>query len=925
MLTRNAFLTALLWTLAVAASLVWNMVNLHKQIMERAYAEARANLNKDITFRRWGNRHGGVYVPITATQKSVPWLTHVPGRDVRTTDGKELTLLNPASMLRQMMDDYAEGYGIRGRITGLKYLNPGNAPDAWETAQLEAFTRGERKEVWEIADLEGKPYLRYLRAMYMEDGCEKCHGILGYKKGDMRGATGINLPLVSFYQDIEETRWQLGLSHGGIWLLGLVGIGWAGGQSRTRVQIEEQQAAELERAELRYRTLFEQSRDGILIVDPETGQFIEFNRVAHEQLGYTREEFSRLGIHDIEANEAPEEISRHLAMVDARGWDDFETRHRRKDGVLRDVQVIVQIMTINGRRMAHCTYRDITERKAVQETLRLYANMFEHSGEGILVTDRDNYIIAINPALERMSGYTADELIGKNPRVLASGRTPLTIYQAMWQALKEDGVWQGELQDRRKDGEVYPKWTTISVIRDATGAIAHYLASFSDISERKAAEARIEHLAHHDTLTGLLNRYNLENRLEQALASARRDAEPLAVVFIDMDRFKIINDTLGHHVGDQLLVAVAQRLQDSVRGSDIVARLGGDEFVVVLTGMEAAQDAMPVAGKILHSLGAPYEIEGNVLHSTPSIGVSLYPADGNTATELMKSADTAMYHAKEQGRNNVQFFTNEMNALAAERLELERDLRAALVANEFVLFYQPQIVAASGKITAFEALVRWHHPVRGTIPPLKFVPLAEEVGLIEALGNWVFNEACRQLAAWKSMGIDGLSMAVNLSAYQLRSSQLVEQVKNCIDRHGLHAGELELEITESVAMDDPECSIGQLHALRKLGVRLTIDDFGTGYSSLAYLKNLPIQTLKLDRSFVRDIETDVNDAAISAATVALAHTLGLTVIAEGVETEAQADFLGKVHGCDLLQGYLFGRPESAEATTAFLRELHQLN
>jgi diguanylate cyclase (GGDEF)-like protein/PAS domain S-box-containing protein len=912
---RYTLFAALFWSAALAASFYSNVERAREQVMDMAYAEARTNLNKDIVFRRWATRHGGVYVPLTAAQQSVPWMAHVPGREVTTTDGRQLTLLNPASMLRQMMDDYADTYGVRGRITGLRYLNPGNAPDSWEQAQLEAFDRREKTEVWAVAAIDGAPYLRYLRAMFMEPGCVKCHGILGYKDGDMRGATGLNLPLAPFYRQIDKTRHKLETSHGVIWLLGLAGIGWAGQQGRRRELERAAEVAERMRAEMRYRTLFEQSRDGILIVDPASQRFVEFNLVAHEQLGYTRAEFADMGIADIEVEESPAETAQHVEEVHRRGWDNFETRHRRKDGAIRNVQVIVQMLPIDGRPMLYCSFRDITERKAAEESLRLYANMFENSGEAIMVTDQENRIVAVNPALTRLTGYSGEELHGQNPRILASQRTPPETYQALWASLHASGFWQGELWDRRKDGHAYPKWASISVIRDAAGRITHHIASFTDISERKAAEERIERLAHHDTLTGLFNRFNLENRLGQALLTARRTAAPLAVIFIDMDRFKLINDTLGHQVGDHLLVEVAARLKASVRESDIVARLGGDEFVVVLTGMESALDAMPVAGKILHALGQPYEVDGHILHSSPSIGVSVFPGDGTDAETLMKNADTAMYHAKEQGRNNVQFFTADMNAAASERLELERDLRSAIAAGTLEVHYQPQVSARDGGVRGVEALARWRHPQHGMVPPLKFIPIAEEAGLIETLGAWVLEAACRQLAAWRAVGIDRVRMAVNLSAHQLRSSHLVGQVRDCIARYGLQPGDLELEVTESVAMENPERAVSQLQALRDLGVMLAIDDFGTGYSSLAYLKLLPIQVLKLDRAFVRDIETDANDAAISAATLALARSLGLAVVAEGVETAAQRDFLA-AHGCDYLQGYLFGRPEPAATWTA---------
>ncbi|HEX5804048.1 MAG TPA: EAL domain-containing protein [Azospira sp.] len=563
------------------------------------------------------------------------------------------------------------------------------------------------------------------------------------------------------------------------------------------------------------------------------------------------------------------------------------------------------------------TVQDVTREKLASEELELYANVFRHSGEEILITDRDNRIVSVNPAFTRNTGYTLEEVRGENPKMLASGHTARETFQTLWACLRESGFWQGELSDRRKDGTIYPKWTSISAIRNEAGEITHYLASFTDISERKATEARIHQLAHHDALTGLLNRFSLESRLQQALLSARRENEQLAVMFIDMDHFKLINDTLGHHLGDQLLVEVAGRLKHCVRESDIIARLGGDEFVVVLTGLRDSMVAAATAGKIVDTLSRPYLIDHHVLHTSPSIGISIFPADGDEADDLMKDADTAMYDAKRRGRNNYQFFTAAMTAAADERIELERGLRRALAENRLELHYQPQVRAGDGRVCGVEALARWNDPERGAIPPLKFIPIAEETGLIEELGNWVLKEACWQLANWHAQGIHGVRMAVNLSAHQLRNPALVERVRATMNEYGIGVGELELEVTESVAMDNPERAISQLQALRELGVELAIDDFGTGYSSLAYLKLLPIQTLKLDRAFVRDIESDENDAAISVATLALAHNLGLKVVAEGVENEAQRDFLS-AHGCDILQGFLFSRPLPAAQATTFL-------
>ena len=567
------------------------------------------------------------------------------------------------------------------------------------------------------------------------------------------------------------------------------------------------------------------------------------------------------------------------------------------------------------------TVQDITGRKLAEEALRLYASVFEHSGEAILISDRNNRILAVNSAFTHLTGYRIDEIRGESPQILASGQTPDETHRAMAAALEQVGYWQGEVLDRRKDNTIYPKWMSVSVVRDAEGDVSHYITSFTDITARKMAEAQISQLAYHDALTGLNNRFSLQTQLEQALSMVHREQRALAVIFLDLDRFKTINDTLGHAVGDELLKDVAHRLRDSVRESDIVARLGGDEFVVVLTEVEDATTAARVADKILQTLARPYAVGDEELHSTASIGLAFYPNDGEDSDTLMKNADTAMYHAKSLGRNNVQFFTAEMNRTAMKRLTMDHDLRVAVETGQFELHYQPQLNGRTGRIVGFEALVRWRHPHAGMVSPTEFIPIAEETGLILPLGAWVLDEACRQLRAWRNAGIANITMAVNLSAHQLHASILLAHVKHALEKHGLKGTDLELEITESVAMHDPDASIRQLRALRDLGVRLSIDDFGTGYSSLSYLKLLPIHTLKLDQSFVRDIEYDSNDVAICTATIALAHSLGLAVIAEGVETEAQRHMLVS-HHCDFMQGYLFSKPLPAEEALAFVQGRH---
>ncbi len=564
------------------------------------------------------------------------------------------------------------------------------------------------------------------------------------------------------------------------------------------------------------------------------------------------------------------------------------------------------------------TFTDITHIKEALEQKQILATVFEHSAEGLVITNSDNKILAVNSSFTQLTGYSQEEAIGQNPSILKSGREPKEFYAEMWDTLLTSNCWQGEIWDKRKDGSYYPKWLSIAVVRNGQGEIANYIAGFSDISERKQAEQKIEHLAHHDSLTNLPNRFCLSERLSQALQQAKRAGHHLAVLFLDLDRFKNVNDSLGHDVGDKLLIEVASRLKDSVRSSDIVGRIGGDEFVVVLPEIQSGIASVHFAEKIRQTLSEPYLINGHELHNSPSIGVSIFPHDGDTVEELMKNADTAMYHAKSLGRNNYQFFKKEMHSNAHERLVLENDLRLAIERNEFILYYQPQVEATSGMVVGVEALVRWQHPGRGLIMPDAFIPIAEDSGLIIQMGTMILEIACRQLAAWLAEGLSPLRMAVNLSAKQFRQSTLPDTVADIIARTGIDARLLELEITETAAMGHPEETIRQLKCLNEMEVQLAIDDFGTGYSSLGNLRLFPVSRLKIDRSFVSNIETNADDAAIAAATISLAHTLGKEVIAEGVETEAHSAFL--IHQkCDYMQGYLFSRPLAADKAAEFIR------
>jgi diguanylate cyclase (GGDEF)-like protein/PAS domain S-box-containing protein len=564
--------------------------------------------------------------------------------------------------------------------------------------------------------------------------------------------------------------------------------------------------------------------------------------------------------------------------------------------------------------------RVVAQNRQARARIDLLARVFEHSGEAIVLTNREGQIVEVNPAFERQTGYAAREVDGIMLDSFAAHASARAQYATMWSQVQSLDLWRGEVWDRTHDGRAYPKWMSVSAVRDATGSVTHHVASSIDVTHVKQTEEKILHAAHHDALTQLPNRVYLHVRLDQAIPSALLEGSGLAMLFIDMDRFKNINDTLGHHVGDRLLIEVGQRLRGIVRAGDIVARLGGDEFVLVLTGIRAdpARAGASVANKVLTVLGAPYQVDGHELHSTPSIGVGIFPADGDTADTLMKNADTAMYHAKSNGRNNFQFFTPAMHEATVERLALEVGLRHAIERGELFVQYQAQQDTHTGRIVGFEALVRWQHPERGLIGPLKFIPIAEDTGLIEQIGAWVLQQALAQVARWRGVHGPTLRVAVNLSAQQIRGDAFPGQVARALREHGLPGQALELEITESVAMRDPARTAALLRELRSHGVALAIDDFGTGYSSLAYLKQLPLSCLKLDRSFVMDIEHDPNDAAICKATIQLAHSLGLAVVAEGVENLEQFTFL-RALGCDVVQGYFISRPISAQACDAFLQ------
>lgn len=620
---------------------------------------------------------------------------------------------------------------------------------------------------------------------------------------------------------------------------------------------------------------------------------------------------------------ADQYLAADRAILDQPGKQIYESAVRHADGQMHHVIFHKATFTHPDGSVGGLVgvMLDITERTRMENDLRQAATVFDNIAEGVTISESDGTIIAVNRAFSSITGYDRVEAIGQNPRMFQSGRHDHQFYTDMWAAITRHGRWQGEVWNRRKTGEVYPQWLSITAVHAPQGPTTHYVATFSDITYQKQNEERIQLLAFSDPLTGLPNRRLLLDRLAHALIVSLRNQRRGALFFIDLDDFKGLNDTRGHYIGDLLLQQVAQRLVACVSAGDTVARFGGDEFVVMLEGLnpdalQAVQHAEAVGNTILLALNEPYVLLDSVHHNTPSVGVALFGEPQGSVEELLKQADLAMYRAKASGRNTMCFFDPQMQSVLAERVTLERELRIALQRQDFILHYQPQVDKA-GTMVGVEALVRWQHPERCVISPLEFIPLAEDTGLILPLGRWVLETACRQLAAWAQRADrQHLTMAVNVSVRQFHHADFVEQVLGLLQETGANPQRLKLELTESLLITQVEEVVAKMGALKAKGVCFSLDDFGTGYSSLSYLKRLPLDQLKIDQSFVSHVLTDTNDAAIARMIVALSDSLGLEVIAEGVEHAEQRDFL-KQNGCHAYQGYFFSRPLPLDALEAY--------
>ncbi|WP_339407079.1 bifunctional diguanylate cyclase/phosphodiesterase [Pseudomonas helleri] len=710
-----------------------------------------------------------------------------------------------------------------------------------------------------------------------------------------------------------------------LWLKDIISITTHNQQPVLRgLMINISQAKQTEEAlrlsEEKFAKAFHASPDGLLLTRQRDGLLIEVNEGFSHLSGYSSPDVLYRSTLDLKLWVDLQQRIELLSLLKQQGYvRDFRCSIRHKDGRIRLCEVSSRPLMIGAETCMLTIARDITERHQMQEKLLQTATVFQSTAEGIVFTDLQQTITAVNRAFTEITGYSESEALGQTPRILASGLHDSAFYIAMWHQLSSEGHWQGEICNKRKNGETYPCWMTISAVRDSEHQITHFVAVFADISSLKHAQDRLDHQAHHDPLTNLPNRLLFENRLQQALSDPDRYGQQGAVLFLDLDRFKNINDSLGHPIGDLLLKAIALRLKEQLRDIDTVARQGGDEFIILLPALKNPSDAELIANKLLACFNAPFVAGEHELFISASIGASIYPDDGTDVATLVKNADAAMYRSKLKGRNRIERYTHDLTAQASARVLLEQELRRALERGQLSLSYQPKISLKDHSLVGAEALIRWNHPELGNIPPDRFIVLAEENGMIIPIGDWVLEHACHQLNAWKQMYEPFGPVSVNLSGTQLRQPALLARIQELLTSYSLEPGGLQLEITENFIMSQTEEALDVLHKLKQMGVQLAIDDFGTGYSSLSYLKRLPLNTLKIDQSFIRGLPDDVDDVAIVRAIIALGRSMQLTIIAEGVETQAQQDFLAK-EGCEQIQGYIVSVPLSAdEFAASFLR------
>jgi len=665
----------------------------------------------------------------------------------------------------------------------------------------------------------------------------------------------------------------------------------------------------LRESEARFRQMFERHSAIMLLVDPENGKIMDANSSAEHFYGYTLDHLREMTIEDINT-QTRAQIDYEMRQAYEQNRNYFIFEHRRMDGSVCTVEVHSSPVVVNGVRLLFSIIHDITDRKRAEENLRITAGVFGISQEAILITDANNNIVDVNPAFSRITGYSRNEVIGKNPRLLSSGHQNKAFYTQMWDSLNRDKAWRGEVWNRRKSGQIYPELLSISVLCENSGKVIRYVAVFSDISHIKEHEAELISAAHFDALTGIPNRILLADRMKQAIAQTSREHNMMAVCYLDLDGFKPINDAMGHEAGDDVLIEVAKRIGNTIRGGDTSARLGGDEFVVLLLGLDRGEECVSTLERMLATIAAPITIQNKTVSVSASIGVSIYPIDDQDPDTLLRHADQAMYVAKQSGKNRFHIYDPAMDRRARDQHEFLKSIRSALEQNQFELYYQPKVNLLTQKLVGVEALIRWRHPERGLLPPSEFLHFIENTDLDIEIGEWVTTTALTQMDQWRKAGLD-LDVSINITGYHLESLHFVEKLKKKLASFpDTTLGKLQIEVLETVALNDINVVREIIGSCRALGIAFALDDFGTGYSSLSYLSSLPVDVLKIDQSFVRDMLDDKGDMAIVQGIIALANAFGRHTVAEGIETKAHYQALLNM-GCELGQGYCIARPMPA--------------
>lgn len=890
--------------------------NQDQLVFKMAKAEAMGSYNKDLIYRRWVAKQGGVYVPVTEHTQPNPYLK-VPTRDITTTSGKQLTLINPAYMTRQVCEMGSDQYGAQGHITSLNPIRPKNTPDAWERECLDAFEKG-AKESTEKLSIENKSYLRYMRYMVTEDMCLKCHAVQGYKVGDIRGGISVTIPMEHYQQAqtalFKVTVRQLTL----LWIIGLLFFFYFRRIVLKQIAIVEEAQTKAELSEQQYRLIFDEMNIGFILADYATGRVIKCNshlaEIAdcrpQEAIGHTQTLFPSQAAQNTQDLSFASYLRHSTEKV-------MCTQVTTRNGKTKDIEIQGQLIIIDGTKLVLAMVKDVTQRKQLElQSLRLL-RAIDQCPISVLLTDPCGRAIYLNRCFTERKGYTLDDCYDPHNPLLILVQTWIRNITTASTTCAQNTSWLEERLAQRKDSSTYWERTTFSTVLDQSGQITCYLVIGEDITAEKNNALQFTYQATHDMLTGLGNRLLLQDRVDEAIALTQRTNTSIFLMLLDIDRFKLVNDSLGHGAGDVMLQTLAQRIKETVRSFDSVVRLGGDEFAVLFTENTDSSTIKTIIKQLQDNIAKPIHIHDYPITVTASIGVCSYPDHGTTCDELIRYADIAMYNAKESG-NCVCFYETKMDDIVVETMTLESELRNAIHCEQLMVYYQPKVKTQSGEICGFEALLRWNHPQRGMISPALFIPIAEQTGLIIDIGKWVIQTVCQQIMTWQHAGLHVDPVAVNLSAKQFQSLTLATDIKSTIDSCGISAQYLEFELTESVIMQDPYMTIKIMNELKDLGLKLALDDFGTGYSSLNYLRRFPLDYLKIDRSFIDDITQDSSADSVAESIISIAHNLGMHAIAEGVETTEQLEFLRQTN-CDIIQGYYFYRPLPAADIEALLK------